>query len=326
MTLPVSRRAVLRALSLLVAAPAIAQDAGTDAIPGTRIRFATLARARQLLMADDEWMAATSAFQRRAIMGRAEPVSGEAFRRWNADAAREWPEDERQRWMDAITAIAPQLADLRIPLPPEVWLVASNGQESAGRPYTRGNAVMLPPGNPRRFDLFLMAHELWHVAARHTPALASRLYAEIGFEPMALLDFPAAWASIRLANPDAPNNAHAIQLSIDGRRPWVTPVLVASRTDLQPGETFFSVLETRLLEVDRGTAGTRSQAVLSGGEPVWHPLRGRHDYLERLGGNTGYVIHPEEAIADNFALLATGASARNPALLGRLRAVLQQPR
>ena len=29
----------------------------------------------------------------------------------------------------------------------------------------------------------------------------------------------------------------------------VTPVLVAARTELKPGETFFNVLEVRLLEV-----------------------------------------------------------------------------
>jgi len=49
-------------------------------------------------------------------------------------------------------------------------------------------------------------------------------------------------------------------------------------------------------------------------------------YLRRLGGNTGYVIHPEETMADNVALLASGQRARNAALLARVKAVLQAPR
>ncbi|MEO8310315.1 MAG: hypothetical protein ABI520_04000 [Caldimonas sp.] len=47
------------------------------------------------------------------------------------------------------------------------------------------------------------------------------------------------------------------------------------------------------------------------------------DYLDKLGGNTGYIIHPEETMADNFALLVTRGVARNPALLDRIEAVLR---
>ena len=102
-----------------------------------------------------------------------------------------------------------------------------------------------------------------------------------------------------------------------------TPVLVAERTELQAGETFFSVMDARLLVVQPDAEGQRSRAVLrDDGQPQWLPLRGPHDYLRRLGGNTGYVIHPEETIADNVALLLTGRSGRNADLLARLRSVL----
>jgi hypothetical protein len=166
----------------------------------------------------------------------------------------------------------------------------------------------------------VMAHELWHVASRGAPDLATRLYAEIGFEPMPPLIYPEVWAPIRLTNPDAPEHRHAMRVSIGGREARVTPVLVATRTELKPGETFFSVLDVRLLEVQ--TDGSVSRAVLRDGQPVWHPLNGEHDYLKRRGGNTGYVIHPEETMADNIALLATGRPARNAELLARIKAVL----
>jgi len=134
-----------------------------------------------------------------------------------------------------------------------------------------------------------------------------------------------AWAPVRLANPDAPQNRHAIRLSLEGRRALVTPVLVAARTELQPGETFFNVLEVRLLEVQAD--GNVSRAVLRDGQPVWHRVNGSHDYLRRLGGNTGYVIHPEETMADNVALLLTQRPARHADLIARLRAVFEaQPR
>jgi hypothetical protein len=325
----ITRRQALAALGLALGTPAKSQDDTLySGIAGTAVRFAPPEVGRKILMADDDWMAATSEFQRRAVMQQAQPVSLQAFRQWNGDAVQAWPAEQRTRWRKALEAIAPAWATHRIPLPAEVWLVASNGQESANAPYTRANAVVLgtqtpPPGYN---DAVLLAHELWHVAARHAPALASRLYAEIGFEPFPELMFPPAWAARRIANPDAPTNRHAMRLTVAGRSVWVMPVLVAARTELRANETFFSVMEPRLLEVEPDGDGNRSRAVMRGDEPVWYALDGGHDYLRRLGGNTGYVIHNEEAMADNIALLVNGIRPRNPGLLERIALALQAPR
>lgn len=305
---------------------------GTDEAPivlaGSRVRFATPAEARAVLVGDDGWLARTGPFQRRAVMGRDGPVTLAEFIAWNGAAARPWSGAQRARWRRAAAALAPSFATLHIPLPPEVLLVATNGQESAGAPYTRAAAVMLPgeASMPGYSDAMLLAHELWHVASRHAPALASRLVAELGFEPKPPLVWPPEWQEAEIVNPDAPDHTHAMRIDLGERRAWVMPVLVASRTRLAPGETFFSVMEVRLLEVEPTADGQRSQAVRDEGRPRWHAVDGTHDYLKRLGGNTGYVIHAEEALADNIALLATGGPARNQALLARLRAGLMAPR
>lgn len=321
-----SRRAALAGLAALAAALRAPRAAPSER--SATLRFASVDEGRALLGAEDAWTAATGPFQRRAVMGRTEAVTREAFLAWNADAVRPWADDQRARWQRAIDVVVPAFAALRIPLPPQVLLIASNGQESAQAPYTRRHAVVLPGDATIRGygDDLLLAHELWHVAARHAPALASRLYAAIGFEPVPALDFPRAWAEARIANPDAPENTHAMRLSLEARRPLVTPVLVAGRTALRPGESFFSVMDIRLLEIEPDAAAGASRAVHREGEPAWHPIDGPHDYLRRLGGNTGYVMHYEETIADNVALLALGRPVRNPALLERLREALGAPR
>ena len=329
--MPITRRRALAGVGALLAGVSQAQTGADvfDGFAGTRVRFADIDTGRALLMADDEWMRATSEFQRRAVMGSATPVTLEAFRRWNGDAARPWSDELRARWRRALERLAPSFSALRIPLPAEVLLIASSGQESARAPYPRAHGVVLPgPAvSPGYSDSMLMAHELWHVAARHAPALATRLYAELGFEPIAELQFPPQWAGVRIVNPDAPSNRHAMRLDVDGRSAWVTPVLIAARTELQPDETFFSVMEPRLLELEPGANGAPSRAAQRpDGQPLWHPLNGPHEYVRRLGGNTGYVIHHEEALADNVALLATGQRARNPELLARIKAVLEAPR
>lgn len=287
------------------------------------VRFASVETAVRWLAADDEWLRAAGPFHLRAIMGRPDAVSKEEFRRWVGSVAVPWPAEPQRRWTRALEAVAPGWNALRLPLPAEVSLLATTGQEQSGQPHTRGQAIMLPVGFKSvavAEDASVMAHELWHVASRGAPDLATRLYAEIGFEPMPPLIYPEVWAPIRLANPDAPEHRLAMRVSIGGREARVTPVLVATRTELKPGETFFSVLDVRLLEVQTG--GSVSRAVLRDGQPVWHPLNGEHDYLKRLGGNTGYVIHPEETIADNIALLAMGRPGRNAELLARIKAVL----
>jgi hypothetical protein len=323
-----TRRALLLGFGAACGGTALPQVANEElpSLSGARIRFADVEIARSLLGARDDWMDATGEFQRRAIMNSGSPVSLQAFQQWNGDAAQSWSAPERERWRRALEQLVPGFAMLRIPLPSELWLVSTNGQESANLPYTRGNFIALPQkqGRTWRNDAVLLAHELWHVAARQAPALASRLYSELGFEPMPRLFFPAAWADIRIANPDAPFNDHAMRLPIDGRSTLVTPVLVARRTDLRPGESFVNVMEARLLEVQPDPGQGASLAVLQDdGGPRWHPIR-TGAYIERLGGNTSYVIHPEEVLADNIALLATGSESSNPDLLARLRRVLEQ--
>ena len=311
------------------AQPAV-QFAPFSGFNGTTVRFASVDEGRKVLTADDEWVAATSEFQRWATMDVAPPVSHDAFLGFQASVVQPWVPAEQARWRAALESIAPAFNALGVHLPKEVLIIVSDGRESADMPYTRGNAVVLPNarGSGKGYaDTVLMAHELFHVLTRHDPALATRLYATIGFEPASPLQWPAAWLPLRIANPDAPHDRHLMRTRIDGREVALMPLLVAKRTTLDraKGETFFHVLDVRLVEVLPGAPGLPSTVVMRDGQPVWHPLGQARDYLERLGGNTGYVIHPEETMADNFAFLVCGTRVRNPALLERIKAVLRGP-
>lgn len=318
------RRRLLAHGALLMGGPLLALDPAQALEPGLQgLRFATIEQGRALLGADDDWIAATGAFQRAATLGVTTPVSREQLRTFCADAVLAWTPALETRWRGAIATLAPRVAELRLPLPPEVLLIHSNGRDAANAPYTRANAVVLPQGalpDDGRADTFVLAHELFHVVSRHAPALATSLYALIGFEPTGALQWPAEWVELRIANPDATHDRHLMRTTISGRAVALMPLLVARRTDLKPGETFFDVLDVRLLEV---TPGDATLPVRQDGRPVWHEPETVPDYLARLGGNTGYIFHPEETIADNVALLLVKRTARNPALLKRIEAVLR---
>jgi hypothetical protein len=296
-------------------------------IDNTVIRFASVEEGRAALGADDEWIASTSDLQHASMMGTPPPASREAFRAWQARNVLPWPADERERWRNALAAMAPALNAMRLPLPHDILLVNTSGHESADTPHTRGSAIALPSVSfdPQGFsDVEVLAHEMFHVISRHAPDLATRLYAEIGFEPVSELEWPADWRALRIADADAPHHRHVMHVEADGQRVAVMPLVIASHAPLRRGEVITEVMELRLLEVTPGRAGQATEPVYRDGAPVWHEPEDVPEFATKLGQNTDYVIHPEEAMADNFMFLVSGRAVPNPALLRRIEAVLRQ--
>jgi hypothetical protein len=296
-------------------------------IAGTVVRFADVASARAVLEADDAWVQRTSGWQRAVLMGRTAAPDPATFRAWQGAAALPWPDDARERWRRALEAIAPAFNRLKVPLPPELLLIHTDGRESAHQPHTRAHAVVLPARfNQQQFsDAEVLAHEIFHVVSRHQPELANRLYDLIGYDHVGDLDWPPAWKPLRIANQDAPFDRHLMRLRIQGRDATVMPVVVTASAKLPPadGDTLLDLMEPRLLEVVPGAAGQPSRPVQRNGQPVWHAPEATPGFLERLGGNTDYIQHPDETIADNFMFLVSGRAVKNPQLLQRIEAVLQ---
>nr|WP_295771809.1 hypothetical protein [Rhodoferax sp.] len=280
-------------------------------------------------MANDDYIEATSDFQRSVFMHKEPPSTREEFLAFHHRVAVPWSVKSEAHWRATLARLAPIFNTLKLRLPKEVLLINSDGGESDDEPYTRAHAVVLPGGgvgaSARHSDDELLAHELFHVVSRHDPALATRLYATLGFEPAALLQWPAQWLPLRIANPDAPHDRHLMRTNIDGRDVALMPLLVATRPQLDrhKRETLSAVRDVRLLEVLPGRAGVPTTAVLRNGELAWHTLDSSvKDYLVRQGGNTPYMDNPEETMADNIAFLVSGREVPNPGLLKRIKAVL----
>jgi hypothetical protein len=198
-------------------------------------------------------------------------------------------------------------------------LVTTSGAEEGGAAYTRGDAIILPDkvlAEERGKLDQIVAHELFHVISRRDPARRDRLYRVIGFERCPDYVFPPELAARRITNPDAPHNDHRIRIRDGETEVWAIPVLYAEpgRYDPARGGEFFDYLQFRLAVVDAASRGTRLVEV------------GRIDrFFDQVGRNTKYIIHPEEILADNFALAlsskadAAPAPAIPKAILGILR-------
>lgn len=302
---------------------------------GASVEPLVRARAQAVMAERDGWLTDMGAIQRQAIVNPAAPSTPAS----NADllthlqaTAQDWSPASHARWQTAASALGALLVQRfqgkpSFVMPPMVQLIQTDGRDSAGAPYTRGDTIFLPT-NPHvnYLDVALLAHELFHIVSRRNPTLADRAYAVLGFTPVAPLAWPADWEAARIVNPDAPDNRHASRQHVDGRDHWLMPVLVATRPT-RPGEPFFAVAESRLLSVrpaQAGTPGALTQAVQDAhGQPLWFAMHQVPDYVRQQGDNTSYLIHPEETIADNFALWVTGGTARNPQLIDQVAKLMR---
>lgn len=291
---------------------------------GMTFRFATAEQGRKLLTQQDTFVRNLSPFDRQARM-RAESDPGPpAFLEFVGAQTIEWPEDAKESIRRAVEALDEPLSRFELPFDGPVLFIHTNGREESGAAYTRGSAIILPSGKTGTLDHpspRLIAHELFHVLSRSNPAWHDRLYSIIGFERVGEVKLPESVSARRITNPDAPEIQHAIRIQeSEGRQVLVTPSLLA-KTPFHPDRpSIFSYLDFKLMEIQRQKSGDWVPAMVDG-QPVFH-APSHPDFHRQIGRNTGYIIHPEEILADNFALLVTGGEVKDQWLLDAMREVL----
>jgi hypothetical protein len=265
----------------------------------------------------DDYIARLSPFDRSAKLKTDRAVDEATHLAFVGASVRDWGSSpHRQRVVDAAARVEQRLAALGVPAP-EVVIIRTTGDEEGGAAYTRGRAIVLPDpvlADPATDLARLIAHEAFHVMTRRDPALRDRLYRLIGFEPCPELVLPPELAARTIANPDAPRNAHQIKVVYQGREVWAVPLIYSSAAKYDParGGTFFDYLQFSL--------ALREPFRLV-------PVNEVQGYFEQVGRNTGYIIHPEEILADNFAFaVVEKPGLPDPALPARVLDVLRPVR
>ena len=328
-------RVSLPSLALLLAGCATthslrAQEQRPSTPQEARYVLADVDEGQAILGAHDEFVAALGPFDRSARLGTDREVSEDELLAFVRAQALDWPESDARlvtraaRLLDErLTAVVPDLPGLG-----HVTLVRTTGREEGAAPYTRGHSIILPTVELEHTDVSrlarLLAHETFHVLTRHLrasdPASTDALYALLGFEGIGEIDLPPEIAPLRVTNPDAPTRRHAIEVTLaDGARARVVPVLYAPRGyDSQIGGPFFRQVVLRLMEVAPGRGARFDEA----GHTVMHDPAAT-SYEAQAAVNTDYAIHPEEVLAENFALLLFGSrderAVSHPGLLVALR-------
>jgi hypothetical protein len=294
----------------------------------SKVHFAMQGEGRQVLVAKDDFIQRLSPFDRSARMHTDRAVSDAELLEFIGRNVGDWTPEERQTVQAAIEAISPILRDLPRSLPVTVQLIKTTGAEEGNAAYTRATAIVLPESEFTKSQKDLqrvICHELFHVLSRQNPDLREKLYGVIGFARCNEIKLPPELERRKITNPDAPRNDHFIRLQIDGHESLAVPILLSSaeKYDVKRGGDFFAYLQFQFLVVEK-TAGSQTfKIVCEASLPKLVDMAHVSGFMEQVGRNTDYIIHPEEILADNFALLLLDEQkVPSPQILQKMREIL----
>jgi len=120
---------------------------------------------------------------------------------------------------------------------------------------------------------------------------------------------------------------HFVRLQIGGHESLAVPVLLSSveTYDVKRGGEFFAYLQFQFLVVEKDRGSADLKAVSEGSSSKLVGMEGVSGFMEQVGRNTDYIIHPEEILADNFALLVLNShTVASPEIPRKMREVLMR--
>lgn len=211
--------------------------------------------------------------------------------------------DEEKAAIDEAMAMIEKICKEReyfLPKTDDIVFVKTTMQEECGAAaYTHGTQIyfgerFLAVGlsdEPQLKTYFqeVTAHELFHCLTRNHPEFREAMYGILGFTVVGQdYDFPQEIDDIIISNPDVGHHNSYAGFEINGEMKNCTVIFTTSEPFQEPGDNFFDSMVTGLVPID-------DLSVLYTSEEA-------SNFLDVFGMNTGYVIDPEETMADNFAL------------------------
>ena len=288
------------------------------------IDFLSKTEASTRLSIVDDFLSQLSKFDMSARMKTDRLINKKDFVFFVASSSIDWTNSEILIVTQAFDNIKTQIENISMELPDEIAFILTDGKEEGNALYTRGNAIILQRDKLEdSLELErLIAHELFHIYTRYNPEKKEALYKIIGFHPIPDFEFPIKLKDRKITNPDATSNNHVIKVAFNNEFLWVLPILYSetSRYDLSKGGEFFDYLLFKLLVIsdDKGVK------LYDPNNPIILDISKVDGYFEQVGENTDYIIHPEEILADNFALMVTGSSSiPSPEIVKKINCLLR---
>lgn len=290
------------------------------------VEFATITDGQAALAVRDVFVKNLSPFDRQSRMQVASVPTTDQYIEFAKKHVVEWTDKQKETATQAIQSASAKLASLQIPFPKKVLLVTTDGKEEGGAAYCRGPAVVLPQNMLKNMSAKslerLLLHELFHVISNQNPDLRKKLYAVVGFKPCNPVPMPPSMAKRKLTNPDGPTMDYYVTIKVEENPVAVIPILFAKQDyDAKKGGSFFQYLQFQLMAIENREG--KWQPMMNGELPVMYAPQTTASYFDNIGRNTGYIIHPDEVLADNFVFLVQKkADLKTPRIVDEMRAIL----
>ena len=263
-------------------------------------RFASAEEGRELMLANTEYFATITPNKIGYVM-HDNDASPEDYKAFAVQQVRDWTEAEMElidRGMDIVEASFEDNGWKMPPLETVVFIRTTMQEEGGAFGYTHGTQIYLSDTleqyaamPPEQIDVpiaTVLAPELFHCLTRCNPDFRREMYSIIHFTVEDQdYELPASVNEYFIANPDVEHhNSHASFL-IDGKETECYTAFVTTKHCESENESFMNFGTTALVPVD--------------GTDVWYTPDQASNFDEVFGTNTGYVIDPEECLADNFS-------------------------
>lgn len=268
--------------------------------------FATLKEGRKIISTSDEFTKSLHNFDLVSrLKEKGMKPTEKNYLKLGKRSVMEWTEEEKINIKNAAAYLQHRIdsCGYKLPLPKDITLIkTSMVEEGNAAGYTRGTNIFLAACNnmtPRRaaFLKILLAHELFHVLTRTCPEFREAMYAQVGFKLLGRdIKTNDKLLEMRITNPDVNRYDSYSMFTIDGKK---VPCAMWFHTDTfdYKGGAFFTYGKPGLLPLDKEF----NPILKSDGTPVMYSTDQAVDFYDLLGKNTGYIINPEEVLADNFA-------------------------
>lgn len=306
--------------AFLVTMSGMAQKTST----GIPYRFATQAEAQMLITDIDQHTNNLNQFDLNVRL-QTQNARKSQLLRLGMESTRSWSDADKAKVNKAFATIEAAIKKLKLKLsyPAEVIIMKTTMAEEGGADaYTRKNWIAIGEEAlekmPDEDFARLVAHELFHILTRTDLAFKKKVYDVIGFT---VLDrpivFPSDLIQKLISNPDVSQRDSYAPFTIDGQVMNCTMVIYTDQPYTEG--TLFQYIKVGLVPLNEQFIPLQQNGVTT-----IYALEQASDFQARVGRNTGYVIDPEEVLADNFSFLIMGkAGLPDPQIVESLKKAMQ---
>lgn len=298
-------------------------DASADSIGMIHYHCATKAEGQQLIAANTDYYNSLSQMDLDWRM-RKKGATKEELIDFAKSCVQEFTDKEKVKIAGVIQFIEKRLhkigANLPFPKDDIVFIKTSMEEEGEAGAYTHKTEIYIGAGVVRCVEredgkmrlggvdaealCELVAHELFHCLTRNSPEFRRDIYKLIGFTVMDkdIVFGPAIREKI-LSNPDVEHIDNYAEFTIKGKKRKCELLALYTHSweeaVKEEGEdvTFLEYNKSVLVPIDKPN--------------TYYPIDKASDFWDVIGHNTGYVLAPEETLADNFSYAVIDGPGRN---------------